>query len=345
MQRLRWEIVDAIVRKEMAEYRRNRYILLSLFLMPIIMSTILPLVYLVPITAFATPPADEPLDLGIPIEVEVVDLDLINSSFQNARIVDARLFNCAANHCELVNCTISMCVIGDSNITSCQVQDSILSRCNIRLSATSGSLAPGSVFLGVESESEQYLKLFVNSLLMFFVLIPTVIPTVIASYSFVGEKLSRSLEPLLATPTTDLELLVGKTMAIFLPTMAVTWLSILPTLAIVDLVTYPILGYFILPNDIWLVGVFMVAPLFCILSVLINVIISSKVTDVRSSQQIGGVVVLPAIAFFIVALAGIVALSAVNMAAFAAAILALDLVVLGLALRSFRREDILVRWR
>lgn len=342
---LRWEKVDTIVRKEMAEFRKNRYILISLFAMPLLMSTILPLVYLVPITTFVTPPAEQPLDLRIQVEGLLADQQLVNVSIQNYRIQNADLQNCAITSCEIVDCSLRSCVIKDCNITGSQVQSSIVGHSNIWTSSVVDSLTMGSLFLGVESESEMYLKLFVNSLLMFFVLIPTVIPTVIASYSFVGEKLSKSLEPLLATPTSDLELLVGKTMAILLPTMAVTWLSLIPTVIITDLVTEPILGYYILPNDIWLAGVFIVAPLFGILSVLINVIISSKVTDVRSSQQIGGVIVLPAIAFFIIALAGLVILSVVNMLLFAAMIFALDVLVLYLAIKAFRREEILVRWR
>ncbi len=38
---------------------------------------------------------------------------------------------------------------------------------------------------------------------MYFVLIPAILPSIIASYSFVGEKVEKSLEPLLGTPTTD----------------------------------------------------------------------------------------------------------------------------------------------
>ena len=38
---------------------------------------------------------------------------------------------------------------------------------------------------------------------MYLVLIASILPSIIASYSFVGEKIEKSLEPLLATPTTD----------------------------------------------------------------------------------------------------------------------------------------------
>ncbi len=342
---MRFEKAWIIVRKEFSEFRKNKYILYSLFLMPIVMSVILPVVYLVPISAFSTPPADHPLDLGIHIVQEIQGGSQSNRSIENMRFFDVNLVNVVANKCEFFNCTIITSVVKDSNLTSSTITSSIVQHSNLMSSTTVDTGTPGSLFLGAPSESEQYLIIIINSLLMFFVLIPAIIPTVIASYSFVGEKLNKSLEPLLATPTTDIELLAGKTLAIFIPSVLVTWISLLPAVIIIDLVTQPILGYYILPNMIWILGVFLVAPLFCIMSVLVNVIISARVSDVRTSQQIGSIVVLPAIAFFIVALAGVVVLDEVYMLLFGAAILAVDLVILFISLQVFQREEILVKWK
>ena len=46
-----------------------------------------------------------------------------------------------------------------------------------------------------------------------FIIIASLIPTSMASYNFVGEKVEKSLEPLLATPVTDNEILLGKSIA------------------------------------------------------------------------------------------------------------------------------------
>ncbi|HUL39692.1 MAG TPA: ABC transporter permease subunit [Methanomassiliicoccales archaeon] len=343
--RLRWDNVNTIVRKEMAEYRKNRYILLSIILMPLLMCTIMPMIYVIPLTLLSPAPSDQPLDLNIRVEGLLADQQLVNVSISNYRIENVELVNCAIGSCEISNCTMESCVVSYSNITDSQATGSIISHCNIWSSTTIDTINPGSVFLGVESELEKNLKLIVNALLLFILLIPSILPTVIASYSFVGEKLSKSLEPLLATPTTDLELLMGKTMAILLPTVLITWVSAVPMIVIVDLVTEPVLGYFLLPDAIWLVAVLLLAPLFAVLSVLLNVVISSRVTDVRSSQQIGGIIVLPAIAFFIIVLVGLVILSLTNMLLFAAIVLALDAVAFYLAVKTFKREEILVRWR
>ena len=44
-----------------------------------------------------------------------------------------------------------------------------------------------------------------DALVFIFIILAAIIPTVIGSYSIVGEKIEKSLEPLLATPTTDSE--------------------------------------------------------------------------------------------------------------------------------------------
>ncbi|HPT24766.1 MAG TPA: ABC transporter permease subunit, partial [Anaerolineaceae bacterium] len=53
----------------------------------------------------------------------------------------------------------------------------------------------------------------VNEFLILFMLLPIMIPITISAYSIVGEKTTRSLEPLLATPVTTVELLAGKCLA------------------------------------------------------------------------------------------------------------------------------------
>ena len=60
----------------------------------------------------------------------------------------------------------------------------------------------------------------------FFVALASLVPTVLASYSLVGEKVEKSLEPLLATPLTDGEILSGKMFAAFLPTLVAMYIGI-----------------------------------------------------------------------------------------------------------------------
>ena len=72
------------------------------------------------------------------------------------------------------------------------------------------------------SEDGQIELFFFQQFLMLFLVIPVTGAMALASHSVVGEKQARTLEPLLATPITTLELLVAKVLGALLPTLAVS---------------------------------------------------------------------------------------------------------------------------
>jgi hypothetical protein len=127
--------------------------------------------------------------------------------------------------------------------------------------------------------------------------------------------------------------------------MAATWLSLIPFVILVDVIAGPVIGHYPLPNPIWIVGAFILAPLFCLLSISANVLVSSRVNDVRASQQIGSLIVLPLVAFVIITIAGFITLDLFYMSAFALLIALVDAAVVYLSLKVFRREEILIRWK
>jgi len=181
---------------------------------------------------------------------------------------------------------------------------------------------------------------------MYFVLIPAILPSIIASYSFVGEKIEKSLEPLLATPTTDGELLLGKSLASFIPCMVVTYVGAAISAIIIDFwsITTPQIATIIIPNPYWLLVIGAIAPLACIMSVEANIIVSSKVNDIRAAQQLGGLVVLPLI--FVVIFASTSAqLSTILAFAVILALAVADIVLFYLSKATFQREEILTKWK
>jgi ABC-2 type transport system permease protein len=185
----------------------------------------------------------------------------------------------------------------------------------------------------------------VNLSTTYFVIIAVVLPTIMASYSFVGEKVEKSLEPLLATPTTDGELLFGKSLAAFLPCMGATYIGAAFFVALVDYWAYSNFGVFLLPNMEWAVINGLMAPLACILSVESNVIISSRVNDIRAAQQLGAFAVLPIILVMLLASTvqsiPLLQLSLIVVAALAIA----DIAMFYLSKATFQREEILTKWK
>jgi ABC-2 type transport system permease protein len=134
----------------------------------------------------------------------------------------------------------------------------------------------------------------VTNFMAYFLLIPAMVPMSIATQSVIGEKTMRSLEPQLATPIRVGELLAGKTFAAALPAVSATWLVFtlygLVNGAIADPRLTPLVF-----SQTWILAMLTLVPLICLFSVLLGIVVSSRVGDPRTAQQIGGFVVIPII--------------------------------------------------
>ena len=134
----------------------------------------------------------------------------------------------------------------------------------------------------------------VLNFLAYFLLIPAMVPMAIATQSVIGEKTARSLEPQLATPIEVSELLVGKALASATPAVLATWAVFVAYGLVNGAIADPALTELVF-NDVWRVAMLSLVPLICLLSVLLGIIVSARVNDARTAQQIGGFVVLPVI--------------------------------------------------
>jgi ABC-2 type transport system permease protein len=214
-----------------------------------------------------------------------------------------------------------------------------------------GLLIPAVILFSLQSKisstSETLLlaTTYVNTASGYLVLVAAVLPTIIASYSFVGEKTEKSLEPLLATPTTDGELLFGKSLAAFLPCIGATYIGGAIFLTLVDVWSFINFGVFLLPTLYWAVTMGIVTPLGCILSVEANVIISSRVSDIRAAQQLGGLVILPIVLVVILASTNSSIPNSTLTLIVSGALAAADLALFYLSKATFQREEILTKWK
>ncbi|MGA3111759.1 MAG: ABC transporter permease subunit [Candidatus Bathyarchaeia archaeon] len=192
----------------------------------------------------------------------------------------------------------------------------------------------------------QTISLGADSIIYIFVVLATVLPSTIAAYSIVGEKVEKTLEPLLATPTTDGEILLGKSIAAFLPPMLSAWMGASIFMAATDYILLNGgLGYYYFPN--WNAGVMLLllAPLAAVLSIEVGVIASSRVSDVRGANQIAGLMFIPFVAVFFAGAEGIFSFNVVNLLIFSAVVAIADVVLFFLSRSTFKREDILTKWK
>ena len=185
----------------------------------------------------------------------------------------------------------------------------------------------------------------VDAFLFFFIIGAASLPVGIASYSLVGEKVEKSLEPLLSTPMTDGEILLGKSIAAFLPPLLAIYAGATIFAAFIDAITRGQLGYLYFPNASMAVILFVVVPLVCLLSVEVLILVSARANDVRAAQQFGGVLVFPFVVIYVAGEIGIINLNITNLLLISAAILAIDVLLFFLSRGTFQREEILTKWK
>lgn len=186
--------------------------------------------------------------------------------------------------------------------------------------------------------------LLLQQFLVLFLLMPAIIPITIASYSIVGEKTTRTLEPLLATPITTAELLAGKALAAALPAL----LASLASFTIFAIGTSMLAGSEVagrLLSPLWLLGIFVVGPLVSVTGVSLAIMISSRVNDPRAAEQLAALLILPVMALFLGQMFGAVVLNQSLLLSIAGALVLVDSALLYFAVRLFQRETILTRWR
>ena len=180
---------------------------------------------------------------------------------------------------------------------------------------------------------------------LLFMILPVMIPVTIAAYSIVGEKTTRSLEPLLATPITSTELLIGKALAAVIPAVIVSWVAYLLYAfgTVFILQQEGVLEFFFAP--VWMMAIFIVGPLLTILGVGAAMMISSRVTDPRSAEQLAGLVVLPVILLVVGQSVGLILISRELIFLLGLVVAVLDVVIVYLTIKTFRRETILTQWK
>lgn len=191
---------------------------------------------------------------------------------------------------------------------------------------------------------EQFQVFLLQQFNFYLLLIPTMIAIGFATFSIVEEKQARTLEPLLATPVRTWELLLGKALSGAIPALLITWICAgLFLLGVVGLGWGDLLGLVLTPS--WLIVLFLLTPAVALLSFLLGVVGSSRAGDAKSAQNIAVLVVLPVLALIGVQVTGLVWFTPLLTLALALGIGVIDLLLLRVAVRLFRRETIVVAWR
>ena len=179
---------------------------------------------------------------------------------------------------------------------------------------------------------------------LLLLMVPVVSATALATHAVIGEKQSKALEPLLATPISTLELLAAKTLTPFLFALALTWIAAALYIAGMVALGEPGVWQTALSLRTFILFV-MVGPLIELATLQVSVIVSSRANDPRSAQQLTSLLILPITAVFIAQLMGGFVLQTSALLLGAVGLLLLNTALLAVGVRVFERETILTRWK
>jgi ABC-type Na+ efflux pump permease subunit len=176
-----------------------------------------------------------------------------------------------------------------------------------------------------------------------FLIVPLMVASILAADSFAGEKERKTLEALLYTPVSDLELLVGKLLTALVPALIIDILSFVLYAIVVNAAGYRVMQRLFFPAPTWWPLVFWLAPGLITAGLGATVLVSAKSKSFVQTQQVSGLLVLPVVFLMIGQISGLFFLSPGVVALIGLPIWILGLVLVWIGARTFSRGELIAR--
>jgi ABC-type transport system involved in multi-copper enzyme maturation permease subunit len=171
-------------------------------------------------------------------------------------------------------------------------------------------------------------------------MVPVLVPAIMSAYSVVGEREQGTLEPVLTTPVSRAELLIGKAVAIFMPAAALGYLIFGVFVVITQLAAAPAVAAAV-RHAPQLPAALVFIPLLAAWAIWVGLAISARVTDTRVAQQLTVLGSLPAVAVTALMSFGVITPSFGLAAALAGGLLVIDCAACLVVARLFDRERLI----
>jgi ABC-2 type transport system permease protein len=180
--------------------------------------------------------------------------------------------------------------------------------------------------------------------MLYMLLIPAFLPSALSAYSVVGEREQGTLEPVLITPIRREELLVGKALAAFVPTLVLAYVVFGIFLAAASLFAHPVIASAIYSGTHVLLQL-LFTPLLAGWGIWVGIAVSARSTDVRVAQQLSILGTLPLLGILALMSLNVITVSAGLAVGLAAVLLAIDLLAWRVVAAMFDRERLIARTR
>jgi ABC-type Na+ efflux pump permease subunit len=159
--------------------------------------------------------------------------------------------------------------------------------------------------------------------LLYLLLIPAIVPSTVSAYSVIGEREQGTLEPILITPIRREEFLIGKALAVVVPTLIVAYTLFGIFLAVAALFAHADMRTAIFSGSHIPIQV-VFTPLLAAWSIWVGIAISARSSDVRVAQQLSVFANLPPVALIALIGFNVITPSTGLAVGLAAALLAVD---------------------
>ena len=173
--------------------------------------------------------------------------------------------------------------------------------------------------------------------LLYMLVIPVTMPSVVCAYSVVGEREQGTLEPILITPIRREEFLIAKALAAFAPTLVIAYAVFGFFLAVAALFAHPVVVSAIFTGPHVLVQL-LFTPLLAGWAIWVGIAVSTRSTDVRAAQQLSVLGSIPPLIIVALMSFNVIPESAALAIGLAAALLAFDLLAWRVVAAMFDRE-------
>jgi ABC-type Na+ efflux pump permease subunit len=176
-----------------------------------------------------------------------------------------------------------------------------------------------------------------------FLTLPLMFASLVGADAFVGEKERKTLETLLYTPASDAEILIGKVIASFVPSVVITWAAFVIYIGVVNAVSWPVMGHLWFPTATWWPLIFWLAPALGTLGMAVTVIISQRVSTHVEANQLAGSLVLLVIGLLAGQIAGVLFLNIETMFIVGTLLWAVDALLIWQGVKRFARGKLIAR--
>ena len=204
-------------------------------------------------------------------------------------------------------------------------------------------LSVRSIFDGLELE--QVFVLYMTGFLLapLFLIMPLMFSSVVGSDSFVGEKERKTMEALLYSPATDMELFLGKVLAAVIPAIGLSWLSYLVYIIVVNSASFYLFEGIWFPLPAWWPLMFWLTPSFAVLGISATVLISSRVKTFMEAYQLSASLVVFVLAIVIGQVTGVLYLGVGTVLLVGTIIWIIDVILLRISIRQFKRSMLIAK--